>query len=149
MTNKIAYISGTAKWARLVKPDDKFGGSWQLDLYPDAEGWGIFNSLNLELSVREDKDNPEQKYIKLRRATKKIIKGELVEFEAPKLIDKNAKPWDPEVLIGNGSRVLCKIVVYPTPKGNGHRLEAVQVLDLVEYQKTETVGPTAADFVAF
>jgi hypothetical protein len=40
-------------------------------------------------------------------------------------------------LIGNGSKVKVSVAVYDTVKGKGQRLESIQVLDLIEYEKGE------------
>lgn len=148
MTNKIVYLTGSLKWAKLITPDDKYGGSWQVDLYPDTDSLKTFKNLNLELTVREDKETGEP-FVKLRRPCQKILKGELVNFDPPKVIDADNKPIGKDVGIGNGSKATVKIVTFPTPKGNGHRLEAVQITDLVEYKKTEVVAPDLDGFVAF
>lgn len=60
------------------------------------------------------------------------IKKELVHFGPPKVIDKDGVPVTQ--LLGNGSEVVIKVVVYDSKKGKGHRLEAVQVHKLVVWE---------------
>lgn len=145
MTDTV-YLTGKTKWAKLKDPDMKYGGHWTLDLYLDQQGLKNFNAANLELELRESDEGP---FIKLRRATTRVDKkrGELVKLSPPKLLDADNKPLN--ALVGNGSQVQCKLDVFPTVKGNGHRLEAVRVLELVEYKPSQVIGEVADDFVPF
>jgi len=52
----------------------------------------------------------------------------------PKVVDADENEWPDGVLIGNGSRALVYISVYDTKMGKGTRLEAIKVLDLVEFE---------------
>lgn len=134
MATRYLYLTGKAKWARVHKPDEKYH-NYSVQLYLDKASSKAFSESGLGLSVKEDEDG---KYIKLRRPEAKLMKGEMVEFGPPKIIDKNKKPFDGA--IGNGSDVTAKIAVYDTIKGPGHRLEAIRVDKLVEYTKAENAG---------
>jgi len=52
-----------------------------------------------------------------------------------KVTHADGKPWDFEKdgAIGNGSTVEVEVTVYQTTKAPGTRLEAVKIIDLVEY----------------
>lgn len=142
----IVYLTGKTKWAKLKDPDMKFGGHWTVDLYLDKQGLKNFHAANLELQLRESDEGP---FIKLRRPINRIDKkkGELIKYDPPTLLDHDNKPLD--VLVGNGSQVQCKLSVFATPKGNGHRLEAVRVIELVPYTSEQVLGEVAEDFVPF
>lgn len=127
MASKYIYLSGKAKWARVHKPDEKYH-NFSVQLYLDKTSSKTYADSGLGLTVKEDE---EGKYIKLRRPEAKLMKGEMVEFGPPKIIDKDNNPFDGA--IGNGSDVTTKVVVYDTVKGPGHRLEAIRVDKLVEY----------------
>ena len=131
------YFKGMAKWAKVRKPDsyDKY----VVDLYMDDPSFDLFNESGVELKIREDDDGT---FVKLSRPIAKEIKGQLVEYEAPKVLDAEGEVMDESILIGNGSQVICKVAVYDTRAGKGHRLEEVKVLDLVEYSEApEEVTP--------
>ena len=136
MTTATVYLTGEAHWAKLKKPDDKYN-NWCIDLKLDEEGMLAFKKSGMQLKINEGK-------IKLRRPVQRLIKGDLVKFDPPSLLDENNDPLD--VLVGNGSRVTCKVSVYDTQKGKGHRLDAVRVEDLVEYEKEEIIGDIEVPF---
>jgi hypothetical protein len=142
MTNtKIYYLRGTAMWAKLKELDKKFKVH-TMDLYPDDESLELFKSANTELKLRDGKLNDEDRtYIKLRRDPIRVIAGEAVDIGPVKVfIQKDGEVTPFEELVGNGSKVVVKISVYPTPKGNGHRLESVLIEELVPYAKAEVMN---------
>lgn len=136
---KAYYFRGTCKWAKVRKPDDRFG-NYTIDLYLDDESWNKYEDSGLELKVREDEDG---KFLKFRRPEKKEIKGDVVHLGPPSVVfntgetdDQGRSIYedrDDNVLVGNGSVVVCRVHVYETVRGLGHTLEAVAVDDLVEY----------------
>jgi hypothetical protein len=131
---------------------------WMINFYPHDEAeWDKFRRTGLDLKVREDQEGG--KYIILRRQTQKLIKDNLVLFSPPEITgavnvlyqDDNGntvKSYNKgdnvkvnivgeQTPIGNDSVCLVNLSVYETPKGNGHRLENLKVLDLVEYHKPD------------
>lgn len=134
MAQTTVYLRGIAKWAKLTTPDPKFK-VYTLDLYPDDPSWELYHQTDLELKEREDDEGG--KFIKIRRPVEKLIKGEIVTFGPPKTLvpDGDGVAELGDKLVGNGSRVVAKVVVYDTPKGKGHRLETVLVEELVEYDR--------------
>jgi hypothetical protein len=132
MASKTYYFSGIAKWAMLKSVDPEYK-NYKIVLYPDDSSWEKFAEAKLQLVPKEDADG---KYINLRRPETKDIKGKIVNFGPPEVIDANGKPVDQ--LVGNGSTVTCKVTVYDTRRGKGHRLEAVRVDNLIPYEKKDT-----------
>lgn len=123
------YLTGTCKWAKIAKPDEKYN-FYGLDLYLDQESIEKFDKSGLQLTK---KAGEEGIYISLKRKPQALIKGELVNFGPPQVLDADNAVFGG--VIGNGSTVTCKVNVYDTAKGKGHRLEAVRVDTLVEYNK--------------
>ncbi len=135
-TTKIYFLSGKASWAKLTKADQKYQ-YWGLELELDAPSWEKFKESGLQLKVKKNKEGND--YISLRRPVQKPIKNELVDFDPPVLLDADNQPFERRPEVGNGSIVTCKVLVYDTLKGKGHRLEGVRVENLVEYiPSTET-----------
>jgi len=132
------YFTGVAYWAKLEEPDQKYQ-YWGLDLALDDESKIKFEKSGLTLKVKKNTDGVE--VISLRRPVQKLIKGELVDFEKPKLVDKDNNDYVDRPLVGIGSFVTCKVLVYNTLKGPGHRLEAVRVDQLVEYKAEHEEAP--------
>lgn len=130
MGSKNYFLSGTCKWAKIHEPDKKYQ-NYGIDLFLDEESKTMFKESGLQLTVKKDEKDGE--YISLKRPTVKLIKGETVEFTPPMLLKNDNTEYEDKVLVGNGSHVTCKVLVYDTVKGKGHRLEAVRVDELVEY----------------
>ncbi len=134
MSSKIVYLSGMINWAKVQTPDTKYD-VYTLDLYPDDESWVKFKEAGLQLKER---DGEEGMYIKLRRPVSKIIQGEVITLEKPKVLiqpDIEQQVFEPfDGLVGNGSMGVCKVRVYETAKGPGHELLALAVTTLVEYE---------------
>ncbi len=135
MATTTVYLSGNSYWAKLKTPDSKYN-QWTLQLVLDNKSLKVYHESGMGISLK--KNDKGETYVNLRRPVSKLIKGDLVKFDPPTLLDKDNQPID--LLIGNGSKVVCKVVVYDTMKGKGHRLEAVRVEDLVHYEKNDVVG---------
>lgn len=129
MATETYFLSGKAKWAKLITPDEKYQ-NWQTQLYMDEESMKLYDLSGMGMQKKKDEDGT---YVTFRRPMTKVIKGELIKFDPPEVIDEKGnllkKP------IGNGSEVTIKVIVYDTVKGKGHRLEKVKVNKLVEYTK--------------
>jgi len=145
MATKYVYLSGSTKWAKTKKPDEKYK-NFQVPLYMDDKSWELFKTLGLGLKVNKDKETNEP-YVTFKRPESKMIKNEIVNFGPPKVLSYNNEEFDG--YIGNGSEVTVKISVYDSMKGPGHRLETVRVEKLVEYNPPagpDTMGEPALPF---
>lgn len=136
MSTTYHYFSGTTKWAKVRKPDDKYG-NFQVPLYMDEANLKKFRELGLALSVKEDEDGS---FVTFKRPKEKLIKGEIVNFGPPKVYNADNTEMT-EGLIGNGSKITLKISMYDTVKGPGHRLESLRVDDLVKYESRDSFDP--------
>ena len=133
MASNVVFMTGKAEWCKFVEPDKEYQ-YYGLDLAPNDEGWETFKESGLQL---QPTDRNNDKWIRLRRPVSKLIKGEVVEFGAPKVLHPDGETewnFDTDGLIGNGSTVTCKVVVYDSKKGKGHRLEAVRVDEHIKYE---------------
>ena len=128
MATKTFFFTGTVKWAKVFKPDEKFEPQYSLQLFLDDDGWATWKASGLGGKVKEDEDG---KYVTFRRK----VAGPSWEpvLGPPKVTSADGKPF--EGLIGNGSTLTVKVDVYDTAKGKGHRLEGVRVDELVVYEK--------------
>jgi hypothetical protein len=137
MASSYYYLSGKAKWAKLFKPDDKYK-NWQIQVYLDDQSMATYDESGMTMQKKQDEDGT---FVTFRRPEAKVIKDELVKFNPPDVLDASGNKL--EQLVGNGSDVTIKVIVYDTMKGKGHRLEAVKVNKLVEYVKQD-IAPVAA-----
>jgi hypothetical protein len=133
MPTQYLKFTGTCKWAKIRKPDDKYG-FYSVDMYLDDASWEVFKASGLMLEPKETEDGW---YVRFRRPHQKIIKQELVTFGPPEVTGTTE-------LVGNGSKVTCDVVVYETQKGKGHRLNKITVLELVPFNpEPKAAVPTA------
>lgn len=124
---KYWFFTGKAKWAKLDKPDEKYG-FYSINFYPDDIP--EFKKTGLGLKFHDDDMGT---YVRLRRDPDKLLEG-MPEKPTKLIYDPETKAYEPfDRLIGNGSLVEVKIQVYDSMKGKGHRLEAVAVHNLIPY----------------
>lgn len=143
MSTEILYLTGTCKWAKVKKPDPEYD-NYSIDFYPDEKSMKALTDSGIQISEKQDEDGV---FFKLRRKAQQIIKGEMVNFGPPTVMDKENKPFDG--LIGNGSGVTVKVAVFDTRKGKGHRWEAVRVENLVEYVPVDEDGNPKPKSIGF
>lgn len=128
--SKFHYFTGPCKWAKVYDPDEYNGErKWKIDVFLNKNEIKSLKESGLKLKVKEDEEG--LKFVTFSRPVVKEIKGEMVDFDPPKVLDKDHNPITD--LIGNGSLVTAKVLVYNSAMGPGHRLEAVRVDNLVSY----------------
>lgn len=135
-------------WAKLFErnkdTNEEFhgkGGAYTVDVVLDKEELDKVSSSGSRL---KPKITDEGIVIKFKRKhTPPNKDGQPIEELGgpPSVVDKDKEPWDDTVSIGNGSKVKVAFTVYETKMGKGTRLDAVQVLDLVEYETEESDTP--------
>ena len=133
MATEIFYFEGTAKWAKVNRPDKEYG-HYSIDLYMDKDALAAFKESGCRVELKTD---DEGTYARFRRNPANLFDD---QPEKPKLLtiiggeDLDSFEYQPlEGNIGNGSKVIVKVAVFQTKKGKGHRLEAVAVKELVPY----------------
>lgn len=132
----MAIVEGTAYWASITRPNEKFEPMWRVDVALSDKDAEDFKSkgINLKESVIEDKTVKNLVTFK-----RKVSKANGDKNSQPTLVDAEKKPLDK--IVGNGSKV--KVMYksydwnYKGKTGVGLDLQAVQVVDLIEYQPKE------------
>ena len=119
---------GTAMWASITTPNTRFEPKYSIDLVVDNE---MAQALKSEgYKVKFDKE--EGPTITMKR---NVNGPNGMIRKAPKLLDRNKNELD--CLVGNGSKVRVQArpweMVRNGQEFKGLELQAVQVLDLVQY----------------
>jgi len=147
---KTIVMDGYIKWARLrtSEMDTKFvpDGQYNAEFYPeDQENLDKIMSeakaRGKKIALKDPYDGEgfgTGKYFKIYR---NHVNRSVEEFGGPPVVLKmdgdyeGMTRWDFETdgLIGNGSKVRVKLVMYGEGNMAGHRLEKLGVLDLVSY----------------
>lgn len=133
------YFQGKGSWIRANVPDPKYK-KWSMDMYPNDKSLDKFRALQEQgVLTHLRKNDLNEYYFKLSRPSSKIIKGEIVAFTAPKLMDKDGNILENNLKIGNGSDCTAKVQVYyyPTPSGGqgiAIRWEGLKIDNLVPFK---------------
>lgn len=144
MATTYHYFTGTVKWAKTLKPDEKYG-NYSIAFYPDKETKKAIKDAGVPSKVKVDDETGEQ-FFTFRRPVSKEIKGELKEFGPPMVYNADGSPFEYKSVkddkefenpyrIGNGTRATVKLEVYDVPAtgGKGSRLAALRIEELNEY----------------
>tara|TARA_B100001939_G_scaffold107408_1_gene92819 strand:- start:6476 stop:6928 length:453 start_codon:yes stop_codon:yes gene_type:complete len=132
----MAIVEGKAYWASITRPNEKFEPMWRLDLAVDDATASEFQKQGFSIGETTINDETIKNIIKFKR---KVSKANGDRNQQPQLVDAEKKPLDK--IVGNGSKV--KVMYksydwnYKGKTGKGLDLQAVQVLDLVEYTPKE------------
>ncbi len=132
----MAIVEGKAYWASITRPNEKFEPMWRVDLAVDDATASEFQKEGFTIGETTVNDETIKNIIKFKR---KVSKANGDRNQQPQLVDAEKKPLDK--IVGNGSKV--KVMYksydwnYKGKTGKGLDLQAVQVLDLVEYTPKE------------
>ena len=136
MAKEYIFVKGKGSWARVYTPDQ--WDAWSITVHPEADDLETIRDLQAQGLKNVIKKDDDGYYVKFRRPINKMIRGKIVAFEPPKVLDKDNVPMD-GVAIGNGSDVTLKVEIYEhgTPgggKAKAARLDSVRVDNLVKFE---------------
>ena len=130
----MAVLSGKAHWASISSPNSTFEPVWQVDLA--VEGVELEKAKEMGLTIM-NKDDDRGSFVRIKR---KVYRKDGSKNKSPILKDSKNHVLS-EVNVGNGSdvRVLFKSFdwEYAGKKGIGADLQAMQVINLIEYEAGE------------
>jgi len=132
----MAIVEGTAYWASITRPNEKFEPMWTIDLAVDDKTASEFQKEGFKIGETVVDNQTIKNIIKFKR---KVSKANGDKNQQPQLVDAEKNPLNK--IVGNGSKV--KVMYksydwnYKGKTGKGLDLQAVQVLDLVEYTPKE------------
>lgn len=164
---------GLAEWAKVIEPGEAYEkenpAEWTLDLVLDPnnnpahldfisqiELW--FQELHGSRAKVAERGWPFRDHLDAEKKPDGLVtvrfkrttisrKGNPVP--APVVVDAKKKPWNRDLLIGNGSKVKVGFAYYGWERGGRHGisldLSAVQVLDLVPYEMPDPTGAFAEE----
>lgn len=135
MTDNV-YIKGKLSWVKVNRPND--WGAWTVTVHPDQASLEIIRELQAQGLKNVLKKDDDGYNITFRRPTSKMIRGKVVGYAPPEVIDKDGNPLH-GINIGNGSDGIVKLEVYQhgTPgggKAKAARLKTVKVVNLVPFE---------------
>jgi len=125
----IYYIEGTLVFQNLAKPSDKYG-RYDITIAVDDANLDVYNQSGMQGKPKYD-DKYKQTTVAFGKPGEKKVGNIITPTEPPACLDAKQDNLDP-IVVDRGSKVVCKVIVYDTPKGKGHRLSSVMVTDLVK-----------------
>ena len=132
----MAQVEGTAYWASLTRPNEKFEPMWRIDLAVDDNTAADLAKEGITLGETVIDGNTIKNVVKFKR---KVSKANGDKNQPPSLVDGQKQPLDK--IVGNGSKVVVMYKSYDWnykgKTGKGLDLQAVQVKNLVEYTPKE------------
>ena len=132
----MAQVEGTAYWASLIRPNEKFEPMWRIDLAVDDNTAADLATEGIALGETVIDGNTIKNVVKFKR---KVSKANGDKNQPPSIVDGQKQPLDK--IVGNGSKVVVMYKSYDWnykgKTGKGLDLQAVQVKNLVEYTPKE------------
>lgn len=124
---------------------------WSVTFYPDSKSLEKIRELQAEGVKNVMKKDDDGYFIQFSREPTKLMRGKVVAFAAPKVIDREGKPFDGNK-IGRGSDATIRLDVYTHPTPNGGRAKAarwdsIRIDNLVEYEVDRDLPPAEAEAV--
>jgi hypothetical protein len=147
--SKDIQIKGIIEWAKVFEanrdtqgPDGVWtthGGCCTVDMLVDEDNYKALIDGGSQHRCTKDKDRKEivdedgLRRVKFKRKWVEMFENYGGE---PSVGHADGTPWDlrEDGLIGNGSQGIAYLSIYPTKKGNGTRLNGLQVLEHVVYE---------------
>ena len=130
-------IKGTLEWAKVFElnrdhnewNEDK-GGEYKVTVTTDKKTADALKKAGCQKKIEEVSGGHKITVVRPHVASQDWMGG------APIVADKSGKEWNFEEkgFIGNGSKGIVKVEIYPTAVGSGTRLVGLQVLDHVVYE---------------
>ena len=130
-------IKGTLEWAKVFElnrdhnewNEDK-GGEYKVTVTTDKKTADALKKAGCQKKIEEVSGGHKITVVRPHVGSQDWMGG------APIVADKSGKEWnfDEKGFIGNGSKGIVKVEIYPTAVCSGTRLVGLQVLDHVVYE---------------
>lgn len=126
----MSLVSGKALWANITTPQTRFPPpKYTITLIVDDETATQFEQDGFRIGVTDE----GEKTLTMKRTVERTdSEGNTMVNDAPKLMDADKDPLD--AIVGNGSDVVVQFRPYTNNYGKFMELQAVQVLNLIEYE---------------
>jgi hypothetical protein len=142
LASEFIDVQGKVSWLHAVG-FNRFD-KWSVTLHPDTRSLEVIRDLQAQGIKNQMKKDDDGYYIQFSREPSKLMRGKVVAFAAPKVVDKDGVPIDGS-RVGNGSDVTVRLEVYQhgTPNGGkakAARFDSIRIDNLVPYQPDRDLG---------
>lgn len=133
---KLVDVRGKIKYIHAVNLN-KYG-DWSITIYPDNPSLEIIRDYQAKGWKNVMKKDDDGYFIQFKRSPTKMMRGKVVAFTAPKVVDNEGKPFD-GLKVGWGSDGIVRLEVYQhgTPNGGkafACRWDSLKVTNLVPFE---------------
>lgn len=148
---QIKQVQGRAYFAKLKTPVpnyNKDGTEWSIEVGLDKDTVKLLKSLGLGKKIKPGNEKHDGlDYISFRRASVKKAGPKAGQSNEPiRIVGPDAKPWDSNVLIGNGSVVNVKFAVHEVVGGpKKERFVRADILSLQIWEHVPYTPPARDD----
>lgn len=133
MGTKTHKFTGYVYWTKFKEPDDYLGVKrYKVTLALDEAGLEEYKKSGCRVNIKETEHGPTVNLSKPYDAPSWHDASKWGEWGPPQVMYKG-EPFDE--LIGNESKAEVFVQVYDTRMGKGHRIESMNILELVPYNK--------------
>lgn len=132
---KLVDVHGKIKYIHAVN-FNKYN-KWSVTFYPDNASLEVIRDYQAKGVKNVMKKDDDGYFIQFSREPTKLMRGKVVAFTAPKVVDSEGRPFDGSK-IGWGSDATIRLEVYQhgTPNGGkafAARWDSIRVNNLVEF----------------
>ena len=150
-STEYVFIQGKISWLKNTVPDE--WGKWKVTIHPNAESLEKIRELQTEGIKNVLKKDDDGYYTTFSRPTQKMIKGKVIGFAPPEVLQADGKTPLTGILVGNGSDGTVKLEVYShgTPgggKAKAARLLSIKVDNLIPFEMNRDFNPNQKEAVA-
>lgn len=124
---------------------------WSVTFYPTPASLEIIRDLQAQGVKNVMKKDEDGYFIQFSREPTKLMRGKVIAFTAPKVIDKEGQPFD-GTKIGRGSDATIRLEVYQhaTPSGGkakAARWDSIRIDELVPWDPDKSLTAEEAENV--
>ena len=123
MASEFVDIQGKVKFIHAVN-FNKYD-KWSITIYPEMKSLERIRELQSEGLKNVIKKDDDGYYVQFSREPTKLIRGKVVAFPAPKVVDNKGEPMD-GTKIGWNSDVTIRLEVYQHGTPNGGKAKAAR-----------------------
>lgn len=140
---KMIDVRGKIKYIHAVN-FNKFG-DWAITIYPDVPSLEVIRDYQAKGWKNVMKKDDDGYFIQFKRQPTKLMRGKIVAFAAPKIVDSEGKPFD-GTRVGWGSDAVVRLEVYQhgTPNGGkafANRWDSAKIMNLVPFEIDKSDWP--------
>ena len=148
MSSEFVDVQGKIKFIHAFA-FNKFD-KWSITFYPTTTSLEVIRDLQAEGVKNVMKKDEDGYFISFNRDPTKLMRGKVVAFAAPKVIDKEGQPFTGGIGRGSDATIRLEVYQHGTPSGGkakAARWDSVRLDNLIPYDVDKDLPPAEAEAV--